>query len=445
MADRKPVVGFAGMSHLGLVSGAGAAEKGFRVIGFDPDPARIAELRAGRLPVVEPGLDDLVARHAGQFSFTDDANDLSACDLVFVARDVPTDDRGESDLGPVRDLLNELSSGLRDDAVLTVMCQVPPGFTRSLSRGPDTLAYLVETLIFGEAVSRTLNPERFIVGLADGQGPVPPALADYMGAYCCPILPMRYESAELGKISINLFLAASVTTTNTIAEVCEAVGADWEEIAPALRLDKRIGPHAYLAPGLGISGGNIERDMTTLIAMSERFGTDAGAICRYVENSRYRKQWPLRTLASEVLTAVESPRIAMLGLAYKANSDSVKNSPALDLLASLRGFEVSVHDPLVAPQPGWHDRMTHAATALACAADADALVVMTPWDEYRQLDAGAVFEALRGNVVIDPYRILDGPALKALGVRYFCLGADLNARDRVAEDAAENAAVKDGN
>lgn len=429
MAEARPVIGFAGMSHLGIVSGAGAAAKGFTVVGFDPDPVRIAELRGGRLPVVEPGLDELVAANRERLSFTSDAGDLSDCDLVFVAHDVPTDVRGESDLGPVRDLVGAIASGLREDTVLTVMCQVPPGFTRGLDRAPDRLCYLVETLIFGEAVGRTLNPERFIVGLANGDGEVPESLASYLDAYGCPVLPIRYESAELAKISINLFLAASVTTTNTIAEICEAVGADWSEIAPALRLDKRIGPHAYLAPGLGISGGNIERDMASLIAMSERHGTDASAIRRYVANSRYRKQWPLRTLAREVLGSVENPRIAILGLAYKANSDSVKNSPALELLGALAPFDVTVHDPVVAPAPAWHPRMMVADTALDCLAGADAAVLMTPWDDYRELDAGEVGAAMRGHVVVDPYRLLDAGALRAHGCRYYCLGADIMARD----------------
>src|SRR5208282_3885562 len=133
--------------------------------------------------------------------------------------------------------------------------QVPPGFTRGVARVPhERLIYQVETLIFGRAVERALHPERFIVGCADPARPLPPAFAAFLASFGCPILPMRYESAELCKISINFFLVASISAANSLAELSEHIGAEWSEIMPALRLDKRIGPHAYIAPGLGIAG-----------------------------------------------------------------------------------------------------------------------------------------------------------------------------------------------
>lgn len=423
MSEQPLRVGFAGMSHLGLVSAAGAAEKGFHSVGYDPDPALVAALARGDLPVVEPDLDALVEKNGERLLFTDDVTALGDCDLVFVARDVPTDDAGQSDLSPIRALVDELSGALSDTAILTLLCQVPPGFTRSVDRPPETLCYVVETLIFGQAVHRTLQPERFIVGLHEGDASMPAALSTYLGAYGCPILPMRYESAELAKISINLFLTASVTTTNTIAEICERVGAEWSEIAPALRLDRRIGPHAYLNPGLGISGGNLERDMATAIALADRHGTDARAIESYVANSTYRKGWPLRTLAQTVLGKRENARIAVLGLAYKADSDSVKNSPALELLDSLRGVEVAAYDPVVSVDRAWHDGLAPMATMEAALAGADAVVIMTPWDEFRSLTPDILVREMRGDVIIDPYRLLDGKAVSERGLRYHGLGS----------------------
>src|SRR5439155_15766795 len=130
------------------------------------------------------------------------------------------------------------------------------------------LHYQVETLIFGRAVERALFPERFMVGCADPGQPLPQGFDEPLAAFKCPILPMLYESAELAKIAINIFLVASVTATNTLAEVCERIGADWGEIAPALRLDKRIGSSAYLSPGLGLSGGNLERDLATVLGLA---------------------------------------------------------------------------------------------------------------------------------------------------------------------------------
>lgn len=249
----KPVIGFAGMTHLGLVSAAAAAAKGFSTVAFNSDPARVAALSAGKLHVVEPELDATIAA-AGRLRFVDSAAELSGCDLIYVAPDVPTDDQGSSDLSGVEALLDTVRSAARSDAVIVILSQVPPGFTRRRATGDRGLFCQVETLVFGRAVARALKPERIIVGASDPVLDLPAPYAAFLASFACPVLRMRYESAELAKIAINCFLVASVSTTNMLAELCEKIGADWGEIAPALRLDARIGPHAYLAPGLGIAG-----------------------------------------------------------------------------------------------------------------------------------------------------------------------------------------------
>ena len=243
-----PVIGFAGMTHLGLVSGVAASEKGFTVVCFDPDPARIDPIARGTLPVSEPQLDDLVTKNKARLQFTTEPAALAACDVVYVAPDVPTDDQGKSDLGPINVMLEKVFGATREDAVIVVLSQVPPGFTRGKLRPGRILYYQVETLIFGRAVERALLPERYIVGCADPLEPLPAPYAAFLGAHGCPVLPMRFESAELAKISINMCLVSSVSTANTLAELCEKIGADWSEIVPALKLDRRIGqiPHTII-------------------------------------------------------------------------------------------------------------------------------------------------------------------------------------------------------
>ena len=191
----KSVIGFAGMTHLGLVSGVSAAEKGFRVVCFDPDPLRIAPLVKGTLPVSEPLLDELLTKNKARIEFTSEPEVLKACDVIYVAPDVPTDDQGGSDLVPITELLDCVFLAARKDAVIVVLSQVPPGFTRGKQRHDRILYYQVETLIFGRAVERALFPERYIVGCADPAQPFPPPYAAFLAAYTCPILPMRYESA----------------------------------------------------------------------------------------------------------------------------------------------------------------------------------------------------------------------------------------------------------
>ena len=161
-----PVVGFAGLTHLGLVSALALAAKGFRVVGYDGDAARVRDIAAGRLPVVEPGLDELARACAQRISFSSQVKDLGACDLVYISTDVPTDDRGESDLSGISASIAQVIASLSPHALLVVLCQVPPGFTRALPLPSERLFYQVETLVFGRAVERATRPERYIVGSA---------------------------------------------------------------------------------------------------------------------------------------------------------------------------------------------------------------------------------------------------------------------------------------
>jgi UDPglucose 6-dehydrogenase len=418
------VVGYAGLTHLGLVSAVAAAAKGFAVVGFDSDPARVAGIDAGNLPVVEPGLDDLVREHRARLTFTGDPAALRRCDVVSIASDVPTDDRGRSDLTGITALVESVTPALGPAATLVVLCQVPPGYTRALER-PATARryYQVETLVFGQAVERALRPERFIVGCADPEAPLPDAYRQVLSAFGCPLLPMRYESAELAKIAINCCLVASVSVANTLAELSERLGADWNEIVPALRLDRRIGPHAYLAPGLGLAGGNLERDLATVIALAGERGSDAGVVASFVRNSARRRDWALGVLHAEVLAGRPDAVIGVLGLAYKENTHSTKNSPSLGLIAHLGPWRLNVHDPVVPASALARADVTGCRSAGEAARGADAVAIMTAWPEYRELKPADLAGAMRGRTVVDPYRVLDGRAVAAAGLDYFTLGA----------------------
>ena len=417
------VVGFAGLTHLGLVSAVGAASKGFRVVGYDADAARVAEIRAGKLPVVEPQLDDLTRQFAANLTITADLADLSRCDIVYISTDVPTDDAGRSDLAAIDRSIAAVLPVLNPAALLVVLCQVPPGYTRKIALAPERLYYQVETLVFGRAVERTTQPERFIVGCADPEPPLPEAFAGYLGAYGCPILPMRYESAELCKIAINCCLVASVSVANTLAELSEGIGADWAEIAPALRLDRRIGPYSYLAPGLGIAGGNLERDLATVLRLSEGVGSDAQVIAAFVGNSRHSRDWALRTLRRELPAPAAGACLGILGLAYKENTHSTKNSPSLALIAQIHDWPIRVYDPTVpAAAAAPHPNVAAAADPADAAKGVDALLVMTPWPVFRDLKPRDLAAAMKGRLVIDPYRVFDPAAMRDAGLTHLTIG-----------------------
>ena len=416
-------IGFAGMTHLGLNSAVASAEKGFDVVCFDPNETTSAKLSAGDVPVNEPQLPELLQANATRLRFSSAAPDLSDCEVIYVAPDVPTDDRGVSDLNSVVNLLEQADHIAHTDAVIVILSQVPPGFTRALNSARRHLYYQVETLIFGRAIERALYPERFIVGCADSETPLPIPYRTYLEGFACPILPMRYESAELAKISINCFLVASVSTANTLAEICESTGAEWSEIMPALRLDKRIGEHAYIRPGLGIGGGNLERDLATVCSLADARGADARVIRAYAANSERRKDWVLRKVHEVLLASVDEPRIAVLGLAYKENTDSIKNSAAVRLLGDLAPFRISTYDPAVVATPAWHPHLESCDTPLTACREADACLIMTPWDEFRSIDAGELAAAMHGDLVVDPFAVLDRDACKSAGLRHLVLGA----------------------
>jgi len=415
------LVGFAGMTHLGVNSAAAALARGFRVVGYDGDRDVIEGLRRGDPPVAEPGLPEVLRQHTSQANYTENIADLSRCDLVYIASDVPTDGSGASDLTGIRRLIQAVSGALTRGTVLVVLCQVPPGFTRAALPGKQ-LFYQVETLVFGQAVERAMHPERIILGCADPSAEVPPALAEFLSAFACPILKMRYESAELAKIAINCCLVSSVSVANTLAELCERVGAVWSEIVPALKLDRRIGQHAYLAPGLGIAGGNLERDLATVCSLADAHGSDTGVVRAWIANSRHRQDWTLQTLHGAVLSKVEKPVIAVLGLAYKQDTDSTKNSPSLALLAHLAPFRVRVFDPVVSASAISNPHRHAATSELDACEGADAVAIMTPWAQFRKLDPVQIAGRLRGRLVIDPYAVLEAAACRAAGLEYHTLG-----------------------
>ena len=422
------MIGFVGLSHLGLNYSLATAAKDFDVVAYDPDSALTAQCAAGEFAIEEPGFGELFTQHRTRIHYTSDETALAKCELVFYSLDVPTNERNESDLGPLTALIRATAPHLSPGTIAVVLSQVTPGFMRQLSAelrelSPADFYYQVETLIFGRAIERAMQPERFIVGAVDPTRPLPAPFQAWHAAFGCPVLVMRLESAELAKIAINLFLVSTVATTNTLAEICEAIGADWNEIAPALRLDRRIGPHAYLAPGLGIAGGNLERDLITVQTLAAKHRTEAGIVSAWQQNSSHRRNWVMSQLERLLPVEKNSSVVAVWGLAYKADTHSTKNSVSLELLRALPGHRIRAHDPAAQIDLARLSHVTILDSPLAAAEGADALVVMTPWSSYASISPKELQNRLRGRLIIDPYAVLDEAACRALGFDYHRLGA----------------------
>ena len=419
-------IGFVGLSHLGIVYSAASAARDFPVVAFDDRPGLAGDLSAGRFPVTEPGLTKICQEYSARLRYTSDERQLEACRLVFVTLDVTTNDANQSDLAPLETLLAKVMPHLTPGAALVLMSQVPPGFSRQLAAKLPAgveLYYQVETLVFGNAVARAVHPERIIVGAREVGAAWPEQYTAYLEAFDCPILRMRYESAELCKIAINCFLVSSVATSNTLAEICERIGADWREIVPALRLDQRIGPHAYLAPGLGIAGGNLERDLVTVQRLAAENGCDASVVTAWQRNSQYRKDWVLgRLFESGLLKDPQRTVIGVWGLAYKQDTHSTKNSPSLHLLQTLDSYSFRAYDPAAQVDGVQFPHVRLCSGMEDAAQGADVLLVMTPWREFGTAQLDTVLPFMRGRIVLDPYGVLPEKRCQQLGYRYQRMG-----------------------
>jgi UDPglucose 6-dehydrogenase len=417
---------FLGMSHLGINYAAAWSSFGQPTVGLDADAALVARLQSARLPIQEPGLVELIGESAGDLRFSADFSQLSECQLAIVALDVVTDDHDRSDLSQVRSLIEAATRYLPSSATLVIMSQIPPGFMRELAtRLSGQLAgvyYWVETLIFGDAVRRALKPERIIIGCADPAAPLPDVLVTGLAHFGCPVLPMRYESAELTKTAINLYLIGSVTFANTLSELCEAVGARWSEMVPALRMDARIGAAAYLRPSLGVGGGNLERDLVTLRTLSGNSTVDPTYLDGLIQYNAHRLDWVRRQLDRRIFNWSVMPRLAVWGLTYKKNTRSTRNSPSVRVIASLEGrARVRAWDPAIGP-----GEVLVSADVLndqyLVLDDADALLVMADWDQFAEADLARLRQSMRHALVIDCVGVLERRQPEMRGIEYVGMG-----------------------
>lgn len=400
-------IGFVGLTHLGLVSAICAASKGFTILCFDQEIELINLLNNGSFPINEPGLIEVFNAHKERIIFTSDPKELSSCELVYISPDIPTNDHGISDLTCINDLLNLVNAYTDDKTIIVILSQVPPGFTRAHLKKGRTLFYQVETLIFGQAINRAIFPERIIIGSSDPKRALPGVYLNFLDKFNCPLLMMSLESAELAKISINMYLVSSVSTTNILAEICEKINANWDEIIPALRLDKRIGMDAYLKPGLGISGGNLERDLATILEIANKNNTFSETVYSWMRGSIYRKSWPIQIAKKLILEKTPNAIIALWGLAYKENTHSIKNSAAISTITSLKQTQFKGYDPAALLQKSDFTNLTVTSNPMEAIIGANALMILTPWPEFKNFSLRKIASTLKGNIIIDPYQLFD--------------------------------------
>jgi len=406
----KPLIGFCGLTHLGICSAVAAIAKGFKVVCYDSNDDVVKSLKQGILSIVEPDVANVLERNKKLVTFTNNIKEVTSCDVIYISLDIKTSSNGRSDLGPINELTQKILKNLKKSKILIVLSQVPPGFTRNLFSTKHKIYYQVETLIFGKALERALYPERIIIGGHSPHKCLPEKYLFFLNSFNCPIIHMKYESAELTKIAINLFLLSSLSTTNKMAEICEKINADWHEIMPALRLDKRIGEYAYISPGLGVSGGNLERDLKTISILSSEQNIENTLFTTFKEINDNRKKWVINKL-NKIINDKAKRRIGILGLTYKENTHSLKNAASLELIPILENHDVVVYDPAVDVENifSW---CIHAKNIKEVLRGADILIILTPWDQFKDLKLELIRQEMKGDTIIDPFKVFDQNEVK---------------------------------
>ena len=330
------MIGFLGISHLSLCYAASILKLNKKVIIFDIKK-EILNYNSGLTKIFEPGLDSIIQKKKNNLKITSDYKDLKNAKIIFLAKDIKTDQNNNIILKESIKLLN-LAYKISKNKTLVIMNQVPVNFTRNVKWKSKKVYHFVETLVFGKAIKRASKPERLIIGKSNPYKKIDKNLMNLLLRYKCPIIEMTYEESELTKGYINTYLASQLATSNFLSEICSRYSARWSVIFSAIGLDKRIGKKGYYTPGLGISGGNIERDLQTLVKLRKKFKIKNSLPDFLLSSSEYYKNFVLRVIKQNNMK-----KISLLGITYKEKTLSIKNAPQINVIKYLKN-KVMIHD-----------------------------------------------------------------------------------------------------
>ena len=419
-----------GTGYLGATHAAAMAEMGYDVIGIDVDPAKVASLASGKAPFYEPGLDELLDRNlrSGRLRFSTDYRDAAQADVHFICVGTPQQpDSGAADLSFVFASAEALAVHLERPSLVVGKSTVPVGTARQVEQILQEVApagsnvHLVwnpEFLREGFAVEDTLRPDRLVVGVTDQADAerMRQVYAPQVAANT-PFLVTDLPTAELVKVAANSFLATKISFINAMAEICEVTGADVTSLADAIGYDERIG-RKFLGAGLGFGGGCLPKDIRAFMARAGELGQGQSlAFLREVDEINMRRRERAVTVATDLLSgSILGAKVAMLGVAFKPDSDDVRDSPALNVAAALhlRGAKVRVYDPKAMENARrLFPTLTYVDSMDEALADADLTVLATEWPQFRQMDPERIGQQVARRMIIDGRNVLDPSAWRA--------------------------------
>jgi len=425
-----------GCGYLGATHAACMSSLGFTVIGVDTDPEKVALLQSGKLPFYEPGLDTLLEQEmkTGRLSFTTDFSAVKDADVHFVCVGTPQSKDGlAADLTYVKSAVAAIAPHLKDGSLVVGKSTVPVGTAQALRAelakiAPQAdLAWNPEFLREGFAVEDTLTPNRLVVGVANDRAEE--ILKEVYGpviALGTPWIRADLPTSELVKVAANSFLATKISFINAMAEVCEAAGGDVTVLAKAIGYDPRIGSR-FLQAGIGFGGGCLPKDIRAFMARAEELGAkQALEFLREIDAINLRaRQRVIDVVRSELSEDLTQYKIAVLGATFKPDSDDVRDSPALDIAVQLHaaGAEVVIHDPQgIEPARKRFPNLDYAPVINDAIKDADLILHLTEWKEYRQIDPAAISSIVKSKIIIDGRNMLDRTLWRNAGWKFHALG-----------------------
>jgi UDPglucose 6-dehydrogenase len=428
MSERGEAVGVIGVGWVGLVTAACFAELGHRVIARDILPEKVEALSRGDVAIHEPGLTEMLRRNAERITFTTDMQELlEGARLLFTCVDTPPTYSGDADLSRVRAVVAELDAD--SDHVLVMKSTVPAGTGESIRRDLPGLSYVScpEFLKEGTAVADFMHPDRVVIGADHGDEEAADAVAALYEPLEGAILRTDVASAEMIKLASNAFLATKISFINEIANVCEEVGADVGEVARGMGADTRIGS-SFLRAGIGYGGSCFPKDVAALKMLAGNTGYHFQLLTSVIEVNELQKRRVVGKLEKH-LGSLIGKRVALLGLAFKPDTDDMREASSLVLAARLQGegAEVVAYDPVATERAGaMLTSVEMADSAMAALEGADAAVLVTEWGEFRDLDWRAVAATMAHPLLVDGRNYLDPAALIAAGFEYEGIGRQVS-------------------
>lgn len=423
-----------GSGYVGLVYGVAFADLGNDVVGIDIDADKVAALQAGECPIYEPRLPELLTQNlnAGRIRFTTNyAEGVPDSEFVFICVDTPSTATGEADMRAVRAAATMLAQHLRDGAVVVNKSTMPIGSGDLVSSiigehitGGRTFSVISnpEFLREGNAVADVFKPDRIVLGTDDDQDAIE-KLKNLYRALDAPVLVTDRRSAEMVKYASNSFLATKISFINEMAQICERVGADVSVVAEGMGYDERIGSQ-FLQAGVGYGGSCFPKDVKALAHMAHEADCHPQLLHAVMEiNSDQRRRY-VKRLQDEI-GDLFSKDIAVWGLSFKENTDDTRESPSIDIINMLlaRGADVRAYDPAATEKARDElPRVTFCDNPYDTVRGADALCVITPWNEFKQANMGNVVEIMRNPVLLDGRNLYSGDAMKELGFTYVGVG-----------------------